>query len=188
MAVGFIGADQPRYGRSGIISLSEAQGVFYGAGNVIQTQTAQAGPARQTIATLTPTVITGLSIDFTPLFANSKIILRAYIQSSDTYVVTFGFYKDGSSVASTSGYTNNNAGNMITTSYGYDQSTGNTQTNYSREATIMWAEDAGNTSERTYDVRNACGWSGTPYTNYVHDRGNSDMAGFSFMEVIEVAQ
>ena len=52
------------------------------AGTVIQMASASSGPARQTITSASPTTITGLSIDFTPRRANSKILISAFVSSS----------------------------------------------------------------------------------------------------------
>ena len=45
-------------------------------GTIIQMASASAGPARQTITSTTPVVITGLSVDFTPRRSDSKISIR----------------------------------------------------------------------------------------------------------------
>ena len=156
------------------------------AGTIIQMASASAGPARQTIASATPVVITGLSVDFTPRRPDSKILISAYISSGVTHVSSYGVFQDGSATASTTGYTNSNEPNMNATYY---EGGGTTATNYLVQIPILTTLDAGNTNQRTYDIRATAGWAGAgPYTLYINDREQSDMASFSRMFIYEVAQ
>ena len=156
------------------------------AGTIIQMASASAGPARQTITSGTPVVITGLSVDFTPRKSDSKILISAYISSGVTHVTSYGVFQDGSATASTSGYTNSNEPNTDATYY---EGGGTSETNYLVQIPILTTLDAGNTSQRTYDIRTTAGWAGGgPYTLYINDRAQSDMASFSRMFIYEVAQ
>ena len=155
-------------------------------GTVIQMASASAGPARQTITSGTPVVITGLSVDFTPRKSDSKILISAYISSGVTHVSSYGVFQDGSATASTTGYTNSNEPNMDATYY---EGGGTASTNYLVQIPILTTLDAGNTNQRTYDIRATAGWAGAgPYTLYINDRAQSDMASFSRMFIYEVAQ
>ena len=156
------------------------------AGTVIQMASASAGPARQTIASGTPVVITGLSVDFTPRRPDSKILISAYISTNAVYVSSYGVFQDGSATASTSGYTNTNEPNMDATFF--DGGT-TSATSYVYQIPILTTLDAGNTNQRTYDIRATSAWGGGgPYSLYINDRGQSDMASFSRMFIYEVAQ
>jgi hypothetical protein len=156
------------------------------AGTIIQMASASAGPARQTIASGTPVVITGLSVNFTPRKSDSKILISAYISSGVTHVSSYGVFQDGSATASTSGYTNSNEPNTDATYY---EGGGTTATNYLVQIPILTTLDAGNTNQRTYDIRATSGWGGAgPYTLYINNREQNDMASFSRMFIYEVAQ
>ena len=155
------------------------------AGTVIQMASASAGPARQTIASTTPVVITGLSVDFTPRRSDSKILISAFITSSVPHVVSVSVYQDGAATASTSGYTNTNSVNSDATRY---EGQATNQTSYLSQVPVLTTLDAGNTNQRTYDIRHNASWGGNAYTVYVNDRGTSVMASFSRMFIYEVAQ
>ena len=156
------------------------------AGTVIQMASASAGPARQTIASATPVVITGLSVDFTPRRSDSKILISAQIATSATYVSSYGVFQDGSATVSTTGSTNSNEPNMDITWYDGGSTT---TTSYIYQIPILTTLNAGNTNQRTYDIRATSAWSGAgPYTLYINDRAQNDMASFSRMFIYEVAQ
>lgn len=155
------------------------------AGTVIQMASASSGPARQTIASATPVVITGLSVDFTPRRSDSKILISAFVTSTFPHVSSVSVYQDGAATASTSGYTNTNGANLDATRY---EGQASTQTTYLSQVPVLTTLDAGNTNQRTYDIRANASWGGNAYTLYINDRGTSDMASFSRMFIYEVAQ
>ena len=155
------------------------------AGTIIQMASASAGPARQTITSATPVVITGLSVDFTPRRSDSKILISAFITATETHVSSVSIYQDGAATASTSGYTNTNSVNSDATRY---EGQATNQTSYLSQVPVLTTLDAGNTNQRTYDIRHNASWGGNAYTVYVNDRGTSDMASFSRMFIYEVAQ
>ena len=156
------------------------------AGTVIQMASASAGPARQTIASTTPVVITGLSVDFTPRRSDSKILISAFITSTNPHVTSVSVYQDGAATASTSGYGNNNAANSDATRY---EGQGTDQTGHLSQVPVLTTLDAGNTNQRTYDIRHNASWgTGNAYTVYVNNRASNDMASFSRMFIYEVAQ
>lgn len=149
--------------------------------NIVQMQFARCGPARQTISGTVPQTITGLSIDFTPRFADSLILLEAIYTNTFTYVNTHGFYQNGSPIASTSGFSNNSSPNQQQTIY-----FNSTRTDRIYPVHIIDSTSAGSTTQRTYDVRCLSRWSGTSYTSYVNNRNSNDMASFGHFTVTEI--
>ena len=152
------------------------------AGTIIQMQTAETTPARQTISSLTPVAITDLSINFTPKNSTSKIIIQAYINASHTYVSSYGIFEDGSATNSTSGYTNTNEGDMDMTFW-----SGSSGSDLLWATTFHTVLDASSTTTRTYQVYATSGWNGSTYTLYINNRGPNDMASVSRMIIYEVA-
>jgi len=153
------------------------------AGSVVQVQTVRTGPAVQTISSTSPVALTGMSIVFTPKFANSKIVVQAQISTSATYVSSFAVYKNNATTVSTSGFNNVNEPNMnITTYFG-----GSSGPDFLYSIPLIHFEDAINTTARTYSIRATSGWGGTVYTLRINDRG-SDMAAFSVMTIMEISQ
>ena len=151
--------------------------------NVIQVQTAVAGPARQTISSQSPTLVSGLSLSFTPRFSNSLIFIRAVVNGSFTYVCSLGIFRNGAATVSTSGFTNNNEPNMQDTFY-----FGTSTTDHIYTKQVLHYETAGSTTARTYAVYCTSGWAGVTYTTYINNRASNDMASFSHMIVMEVSQ
>jgi hypothetical protein len=152
------------------------------AGTIIQVQTAEAGPARQTISSATPVAITDLSINFTPRNSTSKIIIQVYLNATHTYVASYGIFEDGSPTNSTSGYTNTNESNMDMTYYGGSSSTDHFQGN-----TFHTVLNANSTSTRTYQVYGTSAWEGSASTLYINNRDSNNMASVSRMLIYEVA-
>lgn len=151
-------------------------------GTIIQMQTAEAGPARQTISSLTPVAITGLSINFTPRNSTSKIVIQAYVNASHTHVASYGIFEDGSVTYNTSGYTNTNEGNMDFTHY-----IGSSSADYMVGTTFHTVLDASSTTTRTYQVYGTSAWNGTLYNLYINNRASNDMASASRMIIYEIA-
>lgn len=158
-------------------------GSIVAPGTPLQIQYARSGPTRQIIASTTPVAVTGLSVTMTPEFANSLILINVQIQSNYTYVASFSVFKDGVTMVSTSGTTNSNEPNMnITTYLGFDR------TNEFWSMPVQFSEVAGSTSSRTYQVYATSAWQGTAKSLAINDRDSSDMAAFSYMSVMEIAQ
>jgi hypothetical protein len=170
------------------ITLNGTTGLTFGNGstlgasekNILQTSTVYAGPAIQTIASLTPVIITGLSINFTPKSSTSRLIISSSVTYSTTLVVSLGIFKDSVATVSTTGQTNNNEANMNFTNYIRNNA------GYITQAYLIHSEISGSTTARTYDVRLTSGWGNTVYTVYVHNRSSNDMAGFAYMEIMEI--
>ena len=150
-----------------------------GQGNVLQVKRAYAGPAIQTIASLTPVLIAGLSIDITPISALSTMIITANVVASNG-VISFGIFKDGVATVSTAGQTNSNEPNMQATSYIRNDN------GYLTSTMVMHYESSLNTNSRNYAVYGTSGWGGVVYTFYANNRSSNDMACFSTIDVMEV--
>lgn len=171
------------------ITLNGTTGLTFGNGstlganekNILQTQTVFAGPAIQTISSLTPVTITGLSISFTPKSATSRLVISASVTYSTSLVVSLGIFEDGVATVSTTGQTNNNEANMNFTNYIRNNA------GYITQAFVIHSEISGSTTARVYDVRLTAGWGGTVYATYVNNRSSNDMAGLAYMEIMEIA-
>lgn len=153
---------------------------LYAPGSVVQIQYVQTSATRYTISAADITAIPELSITFTPRFANSKILLQAMINSSQTYVTTFGFLKNGSYIISN---TNSNSAGSIATTY----ITGTDGANM-LNAYISYMDTATSTSPITYAAAAASSWSGTNYALYINDRNDSAMRSISSLTIMEIAQ
>lgn len=170
------------------ISLNGSTGITFnngfilgsGQGNVLQVKRAYAGPARQTIASINPVLISGLSIDITPISALSTMIITANITASNGFVISFGIFKNGAATVSTTGQTNSNEPNMQATSYIRNDNA------YYTSTMVMHYEASVDTTTRTYAVYGTSGWANVTYTFYVNDRSTSNMACFSTIDVMEV--
>jgi hypothetical protein len=142
---------------------------------------ATAGPAVQTITSLTPVAITGLSITYTPISSTSTILIFSNICHTCTNYVSFGVFKDGVTTVSTTGQTNNNEANMQVTYY-----IGNDAT-LLHSSHVMHYETSGSTVARTYTIRTTGSTgAGVATTLYINNRNTTDMATFSQMVLMEV--
>ena len=171
---------------SGSITPSGSSIISY-PGAVLQVQAARSGPASQTISSTSPTLITGLSISFTPKKIGSILLFNAQVSSSFTHVTSFGIFKDGVATVSTSGQTNTNEANMQVTSY-YEKPTNDARTDFINQTAFMHYETVDSLTTRTYGVYATAGWSGTTYNLYINNRSNGDMASFSYFTIMEIAQ
>lgn len=151
-------------------------------GTVLQTKMVVSGPARQQIPLNTLTTVAGLQFtNFTPLSANSTIIITGYVSATPTWVVNFGIFRDSGAgpvaTVSTAGQTNSYYTNMQVTQY----------TNLGQETIvqipIMHKEPSTNTNPRTYLVR--CYGGG--FNVFINNRNANDMACFSYLAIYEVA-
>ena len=104
---------------NGSVGITFTNGFILGSGqgNILQVKRAYSGPASQIITSLDPVLITGLSLEITPISALSTMILTANISASEGYVISYGIYKNGAPTVSTTGATNSNQPDMQTTSY-----------------------------------------------------------------------
>ena len=154
----------------------------YAPGSIVQVQHVRTNSVVDVTAQ-DITAITGLSISFTPKFANSKILLTSMINSNAVYVTSYGFLKDGTSL----GTTNPNSNTLSSVWTGYSgQGTGTTTNMYG--AYTEWLENATNTTARTYAAGITSSWGGTIYTVRVNDRSDNVMRSYSSMTIYEIAQ
>lgn len=171
---------------SGSLTTSGSSLVSY-PGAVLQVQAARSGPARQTINSTSPTLITGLSIAFTPKKVGSLLIFNCQISSSLTHVTSFAIFKDGAATVSTSGQTNTNEANMQVTSYHAVYPT-DTNNDVIWQTAMMHYETVDNLTTRTYGVYGTAAWGGTTYNLHINNRNSNDMASFSYFTIMEIAQ
>ena len=156
--------------------------VLMASGQPLQMLTASIGPGRLTISSTTAAAVTGLSVTITPKHANSTILVCATVNGNFPWVPSIGIFKDGAATVSTSGYTNNNEANMQVTMHdGLDN------TDQQHVVDVNHIERAGSTSARTYQVYVTSAWTGSVRTFYINGRASNDMAGFSYMWVMELA-
>lgn len=150
--------------------------------SVLGSAYAVSGPAVQTITSLTPVAITGLSITYTPVSSTSTILIFSNISHTCTNYVSFGVFKDGVATVNTTGQTNNNEPNMQITYY-----IGNDAT-LLHSSHVMHYETSGSTVARTYTIR-ATGTTGAGVatTLYINNRNTTDMASFSQMVLMEIS-
>ena len=151
-------------------------------GQPLQVLTATSGPAAQTIASTTPVAVTGLSVSITPKNANSTILIQATLNCNLPWVPSLGIFKDGAATVSTSGYTNNNEANMQVTIHDGADVTDRIWT-----IDVNHVERAASTAARTYQVYATSAWGGSTRNFIINNRSGSDMAGFSYMWVMELA-
>ena len=148
---------------------------------VVQYLYAISGPASQTISSITPVTITGLSLTITPKYNNSLIVIEGVILSSNTHVSSYGVFKDDSTTVSTTGQTNTNEANMQVTNF-----IGSATTDELWTIPIRHHEISSTLLARTYDIRATTGYGGTTYALHINNRNSNDMAGFSYMIVKEI--
>lgn len=153
---------------------------LYSPGSVVQVQHVRTSDGID-LSVQDLSAISALSINFTPKFSTSKILLTAMINSNATYVSSFGFLRNGTSLSSTS--PNSNAGNTLSTSYYGDNVTTNMRPTY-----IEWLDDAGSTSSRVYAAGAVSSWAGVLYTIRINDRSDNVMRSYSSMTIMEIAQ
>lgn len=166
----------------GLITVASGASM-YAPGSIVQMQFARSGPTKQTINSATPTAVTGLSVSITPKSASSIIYIQCQISTNAPHVSSFGVFKDGAKTVSTTGFTNSNEDGMQFTTY-----VGSDTTGYLWCFPLMHYEVAGSTAARTYQVYATAAWVGTSRALTINDRDTTDMAGFSYMTVMEVAQ
>lgn len=162
-------------------NLTMPDGRSFGTGQLIQSAFARVGPTRQTINSLVPLAITGLSISFTPLSPTSTILIAGYVCHSDTYVNNFTVYKGSASMVSTTGFNNLGAPDSLITQI----RTADTVGAYLMTTRVTAYDIAGTTAARTYAIYANSEWNGTAYPLYVNDRNTSNMASFSYMHIFE---
>jgi hypothetical protein len=150
-----------------------------GSNQIINAYSVNTGATRQDITSSTWAAITGLSVTLTPVSASSRFILLSSIQNSGTYVNSFTFFKNSSSLLS---HANTSETGAIRTTYtgqaDYD--------NYQWETSLSYVDAPATTSSITYDVRATSSWNGASGTIRINDRLSNDMRGVSSFTVLEM--
>ena len=154
---------------------------LYAPGSIVQVQHVQSTPTKYTVSAADIVAIPELSITFTPKFANSKILLQSMINSTATYVCTFGFLKNGSYLISNTN--TNSAGSIATVYMGGSAIESNIYNSY-----IAYSDTPGTTSPITYAAAVSSSWAGTNYTVHINDRSDSQMRSVSTLTIMEIAQ
>lgn len=156
-------------------------------GSIVQIATATTTAARQTIASTNtiPQPIAGLSIDFTPRLADSKILITTNIATNRPYVSSFAIYEDGSPTVDIGSESNLSTTDSNLTLY---NGNGTSTTSHMYMVPFQVVVPAHGTYTRTYDSRAISRWQSTSYTLYINNRAQNDMASFSTMIVYEIAQ
>ena len=158
-------------------------GTFYSPGCIVQVQYAETSATRYTISSQNIDDIPGLSISFTPKFITSKLLLVAMINSSATYVSTFGFRKDGTNMISSTDANNTNSTGSISTTYDVEIAA-----SVMHNMTIQYMHTPNSLDSATYTVAACSSWAGTLYTLYINDRSTNDMRSISNFTIYEIAQ
>lgn len=135
--------------------------------------------SRVTISGTTPVQI--LSCDITPQYADSILEISGVVSHTNTYVMSWGVYKDGSAIYTMTG--NGNDTNLQHTSYvGFSTTTTGNLMVFPYAAYTT----AGSTSQITFSIRATCSWSTGSYTAYAGDRSSGDMISKTFMFIKEI--
>lgn len=149
-------------------------------GTVIQVQHVRTSATRYTISADNLTAIPELEINFTPKFANSKILLTAMINASSNHVTTYGFLKNNAVIISN---TNTNSDGSILTVYD-----GQDIGSYIYGQYVEFMDVATSLSPINYRAAASASWSGSPRSLYINDRDGNDMRSISSMTIMEIAQ
>jgi len=152
-------------------------------GMVLQVLSAVSGPVRQVISSTSPVGVNGLSIQIIPKFSNSIILIQAQVSTNAPHVWSLGIFKNGIATVSTAGQANNNEPNMQVTGYWGSDVIDNIYT-----VPVFHHEVSGSTEQRTYQVFATAGWGGGARSMQINNRNSNDMASFSYMNVMEIAQ
>lgn len=156
-------------------------GQLYEPGTIVQVQNAVTPTSRYGIQAQDISAIPGLEINFTPIFSNSKILLRAMINSNAQHVSTYGFLKNNSAIISN---TNTNSNGSIATMYPNSDVAGNMWNIY-----IEYMDTVTSTSTINYKAAACASWAGdTSRTLWINDRDSNDMRSISTLTIMEIAQ
>jgi hypothetical protein len=135
--------------------------------------------SRVTISGQTPVQI--LSCNITPQYADSILEVSGILSHTNTYVMSWGVYKDGSPIYTMTG--NNSDTTLQHTSYfGFSTSATSQLMVCPYEAYIV----AGSTNQITFSIRATCSWSTSSYTSYAGNRSDNDMSSKTFMFIKEL--
>lgn len=163
---------------------------FYAPGSVVQVVTGTSGFVNQTINSLTPVALSGLSVSITPKFSTSLILIEGVVTASWSYVSSLHIFKNGSDLIpnhSSSG-TNNQASGPTALWTHYQSSQESDRPNQVFPFPVLYRDFPNTTNTLTYDFRATSGWLTTSVAFYLNNRGSQDMLGSSYIKITEVAQ
>ena len=157
---------------------------------------------QQTSLAASGSEITGLSIDFVPKFADSKILITAMVNYTPIWAHAFGIKRDSNLLAqgghgiiqgasynqySTAGTQSNSSdGGVISSIFFLHDST----TNNDRKITtnLEYLDDADSTSSRTYKICAVASFAGGITNLIIGDRNSNGMSDISSMTIYEIKQ
>lgn len=158
----------------------DASGSIYIPGSIVQVKHARTAPTRYAIATQDISAIPELTINISPKFSNSAILITAMINSSSQHVSTFGFLKNDAFIINNSN--TNSAGSILTVYDGQDTN------DYMYGQYIEFLDYPATTGSVNYKAAASASWGGSIRTLYINDRLSNDMRSVSSMTVWEIAQ
>lgn len=162
---------------SGVVSV----GAGFPAGTVLQVQTQEYTTLQQAISTSTTGASTGLSVDITPKYTGSKMLVNcAFTAGKDgtNNIVNYYIYRSTGSTASSA----NTAGSYSGSS-GYYLNTASSSVYIT--LSILWEDTSENTSLHTYSLYVV---SGSSMTTYLNSRNDTSYTGTSTISVMEIKQ
>jgi hypothetical protein len=165
--------------------VTNLSGQVYGSGSVLQVVYAFSNTL-QTIASQNLAVIPSLNISIVPKKTNSKILIQATINSSATYVASFGVGRyTGPTWAAIGGNTNTNSTNAIATTFNRGNAAfADTMTNVRIEYVDTPTYTLGNTL--SYAPGACSSWDNTLYNLFINNRNTGDMLSTSSITLTEI--
>ena len=155
-------------------------GSIVAPGQVVQVRSVRTQPLPYTISAQDIAAIPELSITITPIFANSKMLLTAMLNTNGRHVSTLGFLKGGVPVITNSN--NNSNGSIATVYYGFDSAS------LAYNQYIEFLDDVASLAPITYQAAGSASWAGVIRPFIINDRTESDMRSVSSMTIYEIAQ
>jgi hypothetical protein len=170
--------------KTNAIQTTSGQPILNSTGSIIQVVYGNMGSSTATISSQEIASIPGCSVSITPTRSSSKILLLATVVSSNRYVVTYGFTRNGTAIGgSGGGIINKNSANSIVTEY---WSGGSTDQTYVTSVNYQYLDSPGITSSFTYAPAACSSWDGTIYPLAINDRTTGDMRSLTSITAIEV--
>tara|TARA_B100000683_G_C12152476_1_gene416626 strand:- start:44 stop:574 length:531 start_codon:yes stop_codon:yes gene_type:complete len=155
-------------------------------GHVVAVHNAISTVNAQAINSTSLVNITGLSITITPKNANNLIIMDAQVPTTNTYVTSYAFLKDGATTVTS--LIDNQTGIPNVQLIQYMPEVQTTEVSQLMQVSLQHFETAGDTNSRTYTVACCSKWGSNSYNMYVNNRNSGDMPSFSTFRLMEVAQ
>jgi hypothetical protein len=160
---------------------------LYAPGSVVQVVYASSGFVNQTINSVSPVALTGLTATITPKFANSMILIEGLVSASWSYVSGLHIFKNGSDLIPNHGGTQQSGGATALWIH-YQSSQESDRPNQVFPFPVLYRDFPESTSPVTYDFRANSGWAGGSVAFYLNNRSTADMLSSSYIKLTEVAQ